>query len=278
MWPIFLFIALSLILSGCYSEPLEANKVTDEHPVVKKESTIEEIRQELMNKYGRMIPLEWGEKVQGVKTYINTNEKIIALTFDACGGPNGIGYDDQLMDFLQEEQVPATLFINGRWIDANETIFRQLAINPLFEIENHGTLHQPLSVTGNDAYGIEGTLSIEEAINEVLLNQNKIAEITGKKPKFFRSGTAFYDEITVQIVEDLGGKAVNYNVLGDAGATYSKEQVKQALLQSTPGSIVLLHMNQPGSETGEGVMMAVPQLKKMGYRFVKLEEWNQLLL
>ena len=66
VWPIFLFILLSLILSGCYSQPLETNKVTDEQPVVKKEPTIEEIRQKLMNKYGGMIPLEWGERVQGV--------------------------------------------------------------------------------------------------------------------------------------------------------------------------------------------------------------------
>lgn len=279
-WTILLCIALLFILTGCQSPQGEQTGETGEKPVVEveKQPTIEELRQELINKYGGMIPLEWGERVAGVKTYINTREKIIALTFDACGGPHGIGYDEKLMDFLQQEQIPATLFINGRWIDANETIFRNLAENPLFEIENHGTLHKPLSISGNDAYGIEGTGSVAEAINEVLLNQNKIAELTGRKPIFFRSGTAFYDEVTVKIVEELGGKAVNYNVLGDAGATYSREQVKNALLQATPGSIVLLHMNQPESETAEGVIMAVPQLKKAGYRFVKLEEWNQLLL
>jgi peptidoglycan/xylan/chitin deacetylase (PgdA/CDA1 family) len=271
MGAIFLFMGLGFFLSGC-------NQDTKENQEIEKRETTGEIRLELIKKYAGRVPQEWGEKVSGVKTRINTREKIIALTFDACGGPNGSGYDEKLINYLKAEQIPATLFINGRWIDANPDIFRQLAETSLFEIENHGTLHKPLSVSGKDAYGIKGTASMEEAIDEVLFNQEKIEKVTGRKPIFFRSGTAYYDDITVKIVEDLGGKVVNYNILGDAGATFSKEQVKNALLQAKPGAIVLLHMNQPASGTAEGVMMAIPQLKKMGYRFVKLEEWNPLLL
>lgn len=271
MGAIFLFMGLGFFLTGC-------NQDTKENQEIEKRETTGEIRLELIKKYAGRVPQEWGEKVSGVKTRINTREKIIALTFDACGGPNGSGYDEKLINYLKAEQIPATLFINGRWIDANPDIFRQLAETSLFEIENHGTLHKPLSVSGKDAYGIKGTASMEEAIDEVLFNQEKIEKVTGRKPIFFRSGTAYYDDITVKIVEDLGGKVVNYNILGDAGATFSKEQVKNALLQAKPGAIVLLHMNQPASGTAEGVMMAIPQLKKMGYRFVKLEEWNPLLL
>lgn len=271
MGAIFLFMGLGFFLSGC-------NQDTKENQEIEKRETTGEIRLELIKKYAGRVPQEWGEKVSGVKTRINTREKIIALTFDACGGPNGSGYDEKLINYLKAEQIPATLFINGRWIDANPDIFRQLAETSLFEIENHGTLHKPLSVSGKDAYGIKGTASMEEAIDEVLFNQEKIEKVTGRKPIFFRSGTAYYDDITVKIVEDLGGKVVNYNILGDAGATFSKEQVKNALLQAKPGAIVLLHMNQPASGTAEGVMMAIPQLKKIGYRFVKLEEWNPLLL
>jgi peptidoglycan/xylan/chitin deacetylase (PgdA/CDA1 family) len=40
--------------------------------------------------------------------------------------------------------VPATLFVNARWIEANPRQFRQLAADPLFEIANHGTEHRPL--------------------------------------------------------------------------------------------------------------------------------------
>jgi len=34
----------------------------------------------------------WGEFVKGVGVRIDTKEKIIALTFDACGGKNSSGY------------------------------------------------------------------------------------------------------------------------------------------------------------------------------------------
>lgn len=49
------------------------------------------------------------------------------------------------------------MFWNKCWIDANPDWARQIAVNPLFQIENHGTLHEPLSVNGRSAYGIAGT-------------------------------------------------------------------------------------------------------------------------
>lgn len=217
---------------------------------------------------------EWGEKVPGVKNRMATDEKLIALTFDACGGSLGAGYDEVLITFLREEKIPATLFVNARWIDTNEEQFKQLAADPLFSIQNHGTDHLPLSIHGKSAWGIEGTNSVEDVIDEVMENQKLIYQFTNETPAFFRSGTAFYDEIAVEIVQDLGLEAVNYDILGDAGATYSAAQVKQALLQSQEGSIPLLHMNQPNSGTAEGVQQAIPQLKEAGFEFVLLEDYE----
>ncbi|TMW71912.1 polysaccharide deacetylase [Alteribacter natronophilus] len=216
---------------------------------------------------------EWGERVSGVKNRHDTEEKVIALTFDACGGPTGNGVDEELLSFLTDYGIPATLFMNYRWIEDHEDRFLELADNPLFTIENHGTAHLPLSVEGRTAWGIEGTASPEEVVDEVLINQEHIASLTGKAPSHFRSGTAYYDEQAVKIVEMAGLTAVNYDVLGDAGATYSAAQVESALLESRPGSIVLLHMNQPSSGTAEGVKQAVPQLLDAGYTFVHLGDY-----
>jgi len=58
--------------------------------------------------------------------------------------------------------------------------------------------------------------------------------------------------------------------LGDAGATYSREQVKKALLEARAGSIVIFHFNHPEGDTAEGLMAAIPILEKNGFRFVKL--------
>ncbi|MFC0557464.1 polysaccharide deacetylase family protein [Halalkalibacter alkalisediminis] len=221
--------------------------------------------------YENRQPLQWGESVEGVKTRINTDEKVIALTFDACGGPFGNGYDEELMNFLKEEQVPATLFFNERWIKEHEQAFLDLANNPLFQIENHGTDHVPLSVNGQSAWGIKGTDSPVSIQHEVMGNQETIKALTGRAPTLFRSGTAYYDEVAVEIVNELGMEIVNFDVLGDAGATYSAEQVHQAILGATNGSIVLLHMNQPDSGTAMGVKKAVQDLRDKGFTFVLLE-------
>ncbi|MFA4966703.1 MAG: polysaccharide deacetylase family protein [Candidatus Margulisiibacteriota bacterium] len=215
-------------------------------------------------------PKLWGLDIPGIKTRLNTGDKVIALTFDACGGKGGSGYDKKLIRFLKKEKVPATLFINARWIDANLKTFMGLAANPLFEIENHGLRHKPLSVSGKSAYGIKGTQSSAEVFDEVDGGGKKILNLTGRKPKYFRSGTAHYDEIALRILKDMGYQAIGFAVNGDLGATASAEGVKANLLSAKPGSIVIMHMNHPEGYTAEGVIKAIPLLKKKGYRFVKL--------
>jgi peptidoglycan/xylan/chitin deacetylase (PgdA/CDA1 family) len=185
----------------------------------------------------------------------------------------GSGYDAELIETLQRKRVPATLFINARWIEANPRKFSQLAADPLFEIANHGTEHRPLSVTGRSVYGIAGTASVTEVIDEVAVNQRLIIKLTGAAPAFFRSGTAYYDDVAVRVVSDLGLRVVNFNVLGDAGATFSAVQVVAAMLSSTPGSIILAHMNRPDHGTAEGIHAALPKLRRRGFRFVHLSEY-----
>jgi peptidoglycan/xylan/chitin deacetylase (PgdA/CDA1 family) len=213
---------------------------------------------------------EWGEQVTGVRTRLDTDDAVVALTFDACGGGSGSGYDAELIDFLLAEEVPATLFVNLRWIEANEQTFTRLAAEPLFEIANHGTQHRPLSVSGQSAYGVTGTADPADVVDEIMVNQAAVHELTGLWPAWFRSGTAYYDEVAVQIARDLGFEVVNYDVLGDAGATFSAAQVSEALTAAEAGSVALLHMNHPGSGTAEGVADAVPQLRGRGFEFVRL--------
>ena len=234
--------------------------------------TLENLKQQISVRYAGVTPAMWGEIVPGVLTHMDTADKVIALTLDACGSTTGKGVDAALMAFLVREQVPATLFINGRWIDANPDLFRQLAANPLFEIANHGIRHKPASTTGRSIYGIDGTKSISEVVEEIELNARKIEAISGVRPKLYRSGTAYYDEIAVQISRELGHEVAGYSLLGDAGATWSAAQVKTALLKALPGDIALLHMNHPEAGTGAGIMAAVPELKKRGFKFVRMSD------
>lgn len=235
--------------------------------------SLESLKQLSAARYAGVTPVKWGEVVPGVRTKLNTDEKVIALTLDACGSPKGKGVDSKLLEFLIKEQIPATLFVNGRWIDANPELFRQLAANPLFEIANHGMRHKPASVNGRKAYGIGGTLDVAEVVEEIELNARKIEAVSGVRPKLYRSGTAYYDEVAVQIAQSLEHEVAGYSLLGDAGATWSAMQVKSALLKAAPGDIALLHMNHPEAGTGAGIIEAVPELLRRGFRFVRMSDY-----
>jgi len=231
-------------------------------------------REGIISRFDGKVPREWGERLMGVRTKLNTDQKRIALTFDACGGPRGNGYDAKLIEYLKREKIPATLFISGKWIDANPEIFGELAKEPLFEIENHGLNHKPCSANGRSAYGITGTNGVDEIFDEIEQNAIKIQNLTGRKPKYYRPGTAYSDEICVEIANALGYEVVNFSVRGDAGATYGKRQVKEALFNARPSSIILMHMNHPEGETAEGIIEAIPELTKRGFGFVKLSKYS----
>lgn len=245
---------LMLFLTGCVSSSARS---------------VNRLAADFEARYQGVQPQIWGERMTGVEERLPGGEKILALSLDACGS-DGDGYDRELIEYLRAEKIPASLFVNARWIDKNPEIFRELASDPLFGIENHGTRHQPASVTGRSVYGIRGTESAAALVKEVENNARKIESITGRKPVFYRSGTAYYDDAAVRVIRELGYRIAGFHILGDRGATFSREEVRQALLSAEPGSIVILHMNHPEKETAEGVRLAVPELRQRGYRFVKL--------
>lgn len=229
-------------------------------------------RSSIVTRFGGRVPTEWGLAVTGVTSRLETATGV-ALTFDACGGTGGgTGYDAALIDLLRRLAVPATLFLNRRWIDANPGLARELAADPLFELESHGVRHLPLSVTGRSAYGIAGTASVAEAYDEVVAANDWFTDAVGRTPWFFRSGTAHYDEVAVAVSRAVGQAVAGFSVNGDAGATYTPGQVAQEVGRVRAGDIVISHMNRPGRGTSEGYAAALPRLVDRGVRFVRLRE------
>ncbi len=229
-------------------------------------------RAEVVAAYGHLAPRTWGFGGPGVVRGLAAPGRVIALTFDACGGPGGGGYDQALITFLRRRDVPATLFLNSRWIEENPAVFRQLAAEPLFELANHGTRHLPLSVTGRSAYGIPGTRDAGQVYDEVAGNQAKLTALPGTPPRFFRAGTAFSDDVAARIVAAMAVRLVTFSVNGDGGATFTPGQVARTVGAAPAGSVVLCHMNHPAGGTAPGIAAAVPRLLAAGYRFARLSD------
>jgi len=221
----------------------------------------------------------WGMHAPGITDRIvpasvfqpAANEKVLYLTLDACGG----GYDMAVIVFLRMNRIPATLFINARWIDAYPRVFADLAVDPLFKIENHGVMHKPASVRGKSAYGIRGTRSKDELLAEINGGADKIEALTGLRPKWFRSGTAHYDAESIWIItKELNMKIAGFARNIDGGATFSSDNVYRAMMTAQPGDILIAHMNKPSGTGGTayGLARAIPDMKRRGYVFRQLPD------
>lgn len=225
-----------------------------------------------MEKYQDVAPGAFGVEVSGVKLSVPEGSDEVALTLDACGGPAGSAVDEALLRTLRDLGVPVTLFINQRWAQANPATMEDLVAEPLFEIQNHGTHHLPLSVTGQSAYGLDGTTSAAEVYDEVMGNQDFLRAEYGVTCRYFRSGTAHLDETSAQICHDLGLTPVNFTINLDNGATLPAQSVAARAAEFSPADIVLGHVNNPASGTGPGLAQALPQLLAEDVRFTTLEE------
>ncbi|MEI2275901.1 polysaccharide deacetylase family protein [Paenarthrobacter ilicis] len=227
-------------------------------------------KQQILDEFAGRFPREWGLHVTGV---VNTSgSPKAALTFDACGGPGGSGCDHKLLQTLRKLHVPATLFINSRWIAANPLLAGELAADPLFELANHGTAHLPLSVSGRAAYGIAGTANAAAAYEELMGNQRVMEELQGKAPRYFRPGTAFYDELAASMTHRVGLVPVNFSINSDGGATFAPALVAAEVGRVQGGDIVISHFNKPSSGTAEGYARVLPKLLNAGVGFGRLSD------
>lgn len=243
-----------------------------QHPVAPEARPAPPSRSQVVAEFSGRKPVEWGLAVAGVVSKTASTHAV--LTFDACGGPQGSDCDQRLLKTLRKLNVPATLFVNGRWIKANPGLAAELAADPLFELGNHGYRHQPLSVNGRSAYGIPGTANAGEVYDEIMGNQEVMERLCGKAPRFFRAGTAYYDDVAAAITNALGLVPVSFTVNGDGGATFPAPTVAGEVGKIAgghgAGQIVISHFNQPAGGTAEGYARALPGLLDRGVTFARL--------
>lgn len=204
-----------------------------------------------------------------VDAYEAESSPSVALTFDACGGPGGDDFDEKLVDVLRKHGARPTLFVSARWARDRPSTVRSLSREG-FEIASHGDLHRPCSVDGRSAYNVRGTRDLAEALREIDDSSAFLEKLVGKEVRFFRPGTAHFDDVCADLARKVGRIPIGFQVNGDSGAGASRAAVRKAIVDAKPGSIVLLHMNHPEGQTAEGVKDALPELDRKGTKVVAL--------
>ncbi|GGS67143.1 polysaccharide deacetylase family protein [Streptomyces cinerochromogenes] len=205
--------------------------------------------------------------------------KTVALTFDADmtadQGPraaSGEHFDNPaLIGALRALKVPATVFMTGRWADQYPAEARDLGRDPRFEVANHSWSHYAFTA---DCYGLP-TVDAGRMREDVQRAYTSLRAAGVPRPMpYFRFPGGCYDQQALRALSGLGVTAVQWDVVsGDAFATDADAVVKQVLDGVKPGSVVVMHCTRSAAPTTERVVRTVvPELRRRGYRFVKVSE------
>ena len=182
--------------------------------------------------------------------------KRIALTFD--DGPNTVT-TPKVLDVLEEHGIVASFFLIADSITPESAEQTRRAFAMGCDIENHSRTH-----------GFMNQMTAEQIREEVRYCTDKIVEITGKAPKFFRPpfiamNQTMYDNIDLTFICGAGCE----DWVPDVSA---EERAERVLRNAEDGQIVLLH-DLPGNDnTVEALKTIIPELKKRGFEFVTISQ------
>ncbi|WP_411081174.1 polysaccharide deacetylase family protein [Streptomyces sp. cmx-18-6] len=206
-------------------------------------------------------------------------EKVVALTFDADmtadQGPRaaaGERFDNpELIALLRRLKVPSTVFMTGRWAEEYPKQAKGIGADPLFEIANHSYSHYAFTA---DCYGLpvvaEDVMARDVERAFAAFRQAGVRNVV----PYFRFPGGCYDDAALRALAPAKVTAVQWDVVsGDAFATDAGAVADQVVAGVRPGSLVVMHCTRSAAPvTGEAISRIVPELRKRGYRFVKVSE------
>jgi peptidoglycan/xylan/chitin deacetylase (PgdA/CDA1 family) len=194
-----------------------------------------------------------------------TEERVVALTFDACEQDRAMHLDTGISDYLVAHRIPFTMFLSGRFVQDNEEAVRMLGRLDFVELENHSWDHPNRMPR----------LSDDAVRAEILKADDEIFRVTGKRTAFFRFPAITYDARTLKIAEVLGFRVVHYRwEVGDPDRHETALRIVREIHEGTrPGDIEIFHINGRGWHTAEALPRVIEVLKADGYRFVLLRDF-----
>jgi len=227
------------------------------------------------------VPSRYAKSIRRVDT---GGAKLVALTFDTGERNNDYGgYDAEIIDYLRKNNIKATFYFGGKWLATHMERGMQLIADPRFEMGNHAWTHGNLRVIkGKD---ILDQVLFTQAQYEVALEnlskracalkagKHEIQKIPLQVPTFrYPYGTCSKESLNA--VNQMGLPAIQWDVVtSDPVRKQSAKAISNIVLKKTkPGSIIIMHSNGRGWNTGKALPMFIPALRKRGYKFVTVSE------
>ena len=193
----------------------------------------------------------------------NTNEKIVALTFD--DGPDEV-FTPQILDILKKYNIKVTFYVIGEKVQYNKKIIKR-EYEEGHEIGNHTYTH--INVSKN---------SYNKIKKEIKDTQSAVKSVTGTYPKTFRPP---YRAISKDMCEIIKSNNMNIVLWSYVDARDWSSPGVSSIIKTIEngvqnGCIILLHdynkIRNPKSQTIEALDKIIPDLLEKGYKFVTISE------
>ena len=201
-----------------------------------------------------------------------TDAPRVALTFDVehPDRPHHGAHAEWVLDELNRRDVPATLFLQGRWVEAHPHLARRAADDGHL-IGNHSHYHARMPLLS--ASGFDEDVRAAEAV---------IRDVTGADPRpWFRFpfGAGADDPVLHQRLDALGYRHVGWDVeLYEWEPGRTAREIADAMVNGVAGreqdAIVLLH-SWP-DPVAPGLPEAIDRLRERGASFVRVDALERL--
>lgn len=187
---------------------------------------------------------------------VDTEEKKIALTFDAAWGDE---YTLGILDILDKYDVKGTFFLVGFWVDKYPEHVKEIYERG-HDVGNHSTNHPYMT-----------KLSNEEALKELEITSEKIESLIGVKPNLFRPPFGDYDDRIIRLCRENGYYPIQWDVDSLDWKELGVEPVVDRVTRNVQnGSIVLFHNN--AKYILEYLPIVIERLQEKGYELVPVSQ------
>jgi peptidoglycan/xylan/chitin deacetylase (PgdA/CDA1 family) len=226
--------------------------------------------------YLKPVEPEW----RGSIRYVETDEKVVALTFDLCErNLERTGYDAEIVNYLRKERIKATFYAGGKWMRSHPEKTMQLMADPLFEIGNHTWTHGNMRVLKGQKMReqILWTQAQYKLLRDELERKNCATPSEFEKiprvPLTFRFPYGTCSPESLQALAEYGLPAIQWNVVtADPWANQTVKGIINTVNHIRAGSIIIAHANGRGHNTAQALPLLVNKIKEQGYRFVTVTE------
>ncbi|MBQ7154199.1 MAG: polysaccharide deacetylase family protein [Synergistaceae bacterium] len=197
--------------------------------------------------------------------------KAVALTFDMCElDTTTTGCDMDVINFLHEHRIPATLFMGGKWMRTHSRRVKQIMTDPIFELANHNWSHGNCALLSPE--GLKAQILWTQSEYELLREESGVIDAP-ESMRLFRLPYGRNNQRALKIIAELGLRVVQWDVAAEAGDNSNPKRAKKSAKlvagMTKPGSILLFHANLVPKGTVNLLREVVDILSNDDYVFVK---------